>query len=109
MHWRRPCACTRPGRRGDADRLCRRKFCGPSLGDGGKGGLAESNEAAELTLQGVAASIRKAGFWGFWKVDRSVASVLTTNYNIQRAAEIVSIEAGLAIIHRPAGQEHTRQ
>ena len=27
-------------------------------------------EAAELTLQGVAASIRKAGFWGFWKVDR---------------------------------------
>jgi 2-keto-4-pentenoate hydratase/2-oxohepta-3-ene-1,7-dioic acid hydratase in catechol pathway len=29
------------------------------------------HEAAELTLQGVAASIRKAGFWGFWKVDRT--------------------------------------
>ena len=28
-------------------------------------------EAAELTLQGVAASIRTAGFWGFWKVDRT--------------------------------------
>lgn len=28
-------------------------------------------EAADLTLQGVAASIRKAGFWGFWKVDRT--------------------------------------
>ncbi len=28
-------------------------------------------EAAELTLQGVAASIRKAGFWGFWKIDRN--------------------------------------
>jgi acylpyruvate hydrolase len=28
-------------------------------------------EAAELTEQGVAESIRKAGFWGFWKVDRT--------------------------------------
>ena len=28
-------------------------------------------EAAELTLQGVAGSIRTAGFWGFWKVDRT--------------------------------------
>ena len=28
-------------------------------------------EAAELTEQGVADSIRKAGFWGFWKVDRT--------------------------------------
>lgn len=28
-------------------------------------------EAAELTSQGVADSIRKAGFWGFWKVDRT--------------------------------------
>jgi acylpyruvate hydrolase len=30
-----------------------------------------SKEAAELTLHGVAASIRTAGFWGFWKVDRA--------------------------------------
>ena len=30
-----------------------------------------SKEAAELTLQGVAESIRKSGFWGFWKIDRS--------------------------------------
>ena len=30
-----------------------------------------AHEAAELTLQGVAASIRKAGFWGFWKIDRN--------------------------------------
>ena len=30
-----------------------------------------THEAAELTLQGAAASIRKAGFWGFWKVDRN--------------------------------------
>lgn len=28
-------------------------------------------EAAELTLQGVGDSIRAAGFWGFWKVDRT--------------------------------------
>jgi 2-keto-4-pentenoate hydratase/2-oxohepta-3-ene-1,7-dioic acid hydratase in catechol pathway len=28
-------------------------------------------EAAELTLHGVAASIRSSGFWGFWKVDRA--------------------------------------
>src|SRR5262245_26385553 len=28
-------------------------------------------EAAELSLQGVADSIRKTGFWGFWKVDRT--------------------------------------
>jgi 2-keto-4-pentenoate hydratase/2-oxohepta-3-ene-1,7-dioic acid hydratase in catechol pathway len=28
-------------------------------------------EAGELTLHGVADSIRKAGFWGFWKVDRT--------------------------------------
>ncbi len=30
-----------------------------------------SKEAADLTLQGVAESIRKSGFWGFWKVDRT--------------------------------------
>lgn len=30
-----------------------------------------NQEAAELTLQGVAASIKKAGFWGFWKIDRN--------------------------------------
>lgn len=30
-----------------------------------------SKEAAELTLEGVATSIRKSGFWGFWKLDRS--------------------------------------
>jgi len=28
-------------------------------------------EAEELTLRGVADSIRTSGFWGFWKVDRS--------------------------------------
>jgi 2-keto-4-pentenoate hydratase/2-oxohepta-3-ene-1,7-dioic acid hydratase in catechol pathway len=27
-------------------------------------------EAHALTLEGVAASIRKTGFWGFWKIDR---------------------------------------
>jgi acylpyruvate hydrolase len=30
-----------------------------------------SKEAAELTLEGVAASIRRSGFWGFWKIDRT--------------------------------------
>lgn len=30
-----------------------------------------TREAAELTLAGVAQSIRQAGFWGFWKVDRT--------------------------------------
>lgn len=28
-------------------------------------------EAEQMSLQGVAASIRRSGFWGFWKVDRT--------------------------------------
>jgi acylpyruvate hydrolase len=54
-------------------------------------------EAEELTLHGVAESIRKAGFWGFWKVDRTCLGP-DDDLNYPARAKYLDYEGEAAIV-----------
>lgn len=63
-----------------------------------------TKEAEALTLEGVAASIRKAGFWGFWKVDRtSLGPDEPLRY--PRRAKLLDYEGELAIVLGKKGRD----
>jgi acylpyruvate hydrolase len=63
-----------------------------------------TKEAEALTLDGVAASIRKAGFWGFWKVDRaSLGPDEPLRY--PRRANLLDYEGELAIVLGKKGRD----
>ena len=66
----RPPACTHHGRNGARIACAGGNYADHHLAMA-KNRPGGSKEAEELTLQGVAESIRKSGFWGFWKVDRT--------------------------------------
>jgi 2-keto-4-pentenoate hydratase/2-oxohepta-3-ene-1,7-dioic acid hydratase in catechol pathway len=63
-----------------------------------------AKEAAALTLEGVAAAIRQAGFWGFWKVDRqSLGPDEPLRY--PRRAKLLDYEGELAVILGKRGRD----
>jgi acylpyruvate hydrolase len=63
-----------------------------------------AKEAEALTLEGVAAAIRKAGFWGFWKVDRdSLGPDEPLRY--PRRAKLLDYEGELAVILGRRGRD----
>jgi acylpyruvate hydrolase len=63
-----------------------------------------AKEATALTLEGVAASIRKAGFWGFWKVDRtSLGPDEPLRY--PRRAKLLDYEGEVAVIIGRGGRD----